>query len=120
MYKLCLKGSSVAYLTWAFFAIPLMFINLLAAFIWLLGYDLLSSSASWNIFSPDINKIQVGLNISNEFMLIDYLLTYLLPSLDSPLVLLTPIAIHFILNFSLTIQKLKDLLLYTLAKAELL
>jgi hypothetical protein len=89
MYKLCLKGSSVAYLTWAFFAIPLMFINLLAAFIWLLGYDLLSSSVTWNIFSPDINKIQVGLNISNEFMLIDYLLTYLLPllcsSLDSPL-----------------------------------
>jgi len=54
-----LKGSSVAYLTWAFFAIPLMFINLLAAFIWLLGYDLLSSSVTWNIFSPDFNKIQV-------------------------------------------------------------
>ena len=54
-----LKGSSVAYLTWAFFAIPLMFINLLAAFIWLLGYDLFSSNVTWNIFSPDSHKIQV-------------------------------------------------------------
>ena len=72
-----LDGSNVAYLTWAMFAIPLMFINLAVAFIWLLGCDLFSSCLSWNVLSPDSYKIQVGTCFNNlNFVKLDFTQPY--------------------------------------------
>ena len=52
-----LKGSSVTYPTWAAFAIPLVWLNMIVAFFWLMSLDKMSMAFGW--FPPDDSKVEL-------------------------------------------------------------
>ena len=51
-----LKDSSVTFLTWVFFCVPLVICNLIVAFLWLQGFSYIVNK--WNWLSPDPQRVQ--------------------------------------------------------------